>query len=93
MQTREIRSNSHYSIFYSNDDNRQICMRDYKITRNKGEWYRVDVVDSYGNPYYNFFKHAHEANDWIYWVWDNEDWFNSANSQELLANGIILLQF
>ena len=32
-------------------------MKDYKITRNKGEWY-------------------------------NEDWFNSANSQELLANAI-----
>ena len=62
--------------------------KDYKITRNEGEWYRVDVVDSYGNPYYNFFEHAHEANDWIYWIWDNEEWFNSTNSQELLANAI-----
>ena len=26
-------------------------MRDYKITRNKGEWYHAKVVDSYGNEY------------------------------------------
>jgi hypothetical protein len=63
-------------------------MRDFKITRKKGEWYRVDVTDSYGIPYYNFFEHANEANEWIYYVWEKEDWFNSANSQELLANAI-----
>ena len=63
-------------------------MRDYKITRNEGELYNVEVTDSYGKKYQNFFEHAHEANDWIYWVWDNEEWFNSTNSQELLANAI-----
>ena len=26
-------------------------MRDYKITRNKGEWYHAKVTDSYGNEY------------------------------------------
>ena len=63
-------------------------MRDYKITRNKGEWYNVEVTDSYGKKYQNYFEHANEANDWIYYVWSKEDWFNSANSQELLANAI-----
>ena len=62
--------------------------RNYKITRKEGEWYRVDVTDSYGKTYYNFFEYAHEANDWIYWVWGKEDWFNSVNSQELLYNAI-----
>jgi len=63
-------------------------MKDYKITRNKGEMYHAFVTDSYGNEYDNYFETANEANDWIYHVWDKEDWFNSANSQELLANAI-----
>ena len=63
-------------------------MRDYKITRNKGEWYNAQVTDSYGKKYQNYFETAHKANEWIYYIWDNEDWFNSTNSQELLANAI-----
>ena len=63
-------------------------MRDYKITRKEGEWYNTQVTDSYGNKYQNYFEHAHEANEWIYYVWEKEDWFNSANSQELLAKAI-----
>ena len=63
-------------------------MRDFTITRKKGEWYNAEVVDSYGNKYQNYFEHAHEANEWIYYVWEKEDWFNSTNSQELLAKAI-----
>ena len=63
-------------------------MRDYSITRKKGEWYDARVTDSYGNEYQNYFEHAHEANDWIYYIWEKEEWFNSVNSQELLANAI-----
>ena len=63
-------------------------MRNYKITRNKGEWYNVIVTDSYGNEYQNYFEHANEANEWVYYIWDKEEWFNSVNSQELLANAI-----
>ena len=51
-------------------------MRDFKITRNKGEWYYTVVTDSYGNEYDNYFETASEANDWIYYVWDQEEWFN-----------------
>ena len=65
-----------------------INMRDYKITRNKGELYNAQVTDSYGNKYQNYFDTAHKANEWVYYVWDNEEWFNSTNSQELLANAI-----
>ena len=62
--------------------------RNFSITRNKGEWYNAQVTDSYGNKYQNYFEHAHEANDWIYYIWEKEEWFNSANSQELLAKAL-----
>ena len=65
-------------------------MRDFSITRNKGEMYNAQVTDSYGNKYQNYFEHAYEANDWIYYIWSKEEWFNSANSQELLANAIVI---
>ena len=63
-------------------------MRDYKITRNKGEWYHAFVTDSYGNEYDNWFETAHQANEWIYYIWEKEEWFNSVNSQELLGKAI-----
>ena len=63
-------------------------MRDYSITRKKGEWYNAKVTDSYGNKYQNYFETASEANDWIYYIWEKEEWFNSVNSQELLAKAI-----
>ena len=63
-------------------------MRDFTITRKPGELYHAIVTDSYGNKYENFFEHAHEANNWIYYIWENEEWYNSASSQELLANAI-----
>ena len=63
-------------------------MRDYKITRNKGELYNVEVTDSYGKKYQNYFETADKASEWIYYIWSKEDWFNSVNSQELLANAI-----
>ena len=63
-------------------------MRDYSITRRKGEWYDTRVTDSYGNDYQNYFESASEANEWIYFVWSKEDWFNSVDSQELLYRAI-----
>ena len=63
-------------------------MRDFSITKNKGEWYNAKVTDSYGNNYQNYFETASEANDWIYYVWEKEEWFNSVDSQELLYKAI-----
>jgi len=65
-----------------------ISMRDYSITRKKGEWYNAKVTDSYGNKYQNYFETASEANDWVYYIWEKEEWFNSVDSQELLAKAI-----
>ena len=64
-------------------------MRDFKITRKKGELYNAEVTDSYGNKYQNYFEHAHEANDWIYYVWENEEWYDKADSEELLEKAIL----
>jgi len=64
-------------------------MRDFKITRNKGEMYNAEVTDSYGNKYQNYFEHAHEANDWIYYIWENEEWYDKADSDELLEKAIL----
>ena len=63
-------------------------MRDFSITRNEGELYEVKVVDSYGKKYKNWFEFAHECSEWIYYIWEKEDWFNSVNSQELLGKVI-----
>tara|TARA_R100000458_G_C8177697_1_gene175884 strand:- start:419 stop:682 length:264 start_codon:yes stop_codon:yes gene_type:complete len=65
-----------------------INMRDFSITKKDGEWYHAKVTDSYGNKYDNWFEFAHEANSWIYHVWDKEDWFNHVDSQDLLNNAI-----
>jgi len=62
--------------------------RNYNITRKKGEWYDVRVIDSYGKIYHNYCETASEAIDWVYYIWEKEEWFNSVNSQELLAKAI-----
>tara|TARA_R100000458_G_scaffold24159_1_gene21730 strand:- start:1401 stop:1658 length:258 start_codon:yes stop_codon:yes gene_type:complete len=62
--------------------------RNFSITRKKGEWYYAQVEDSYGNTYDNYFEYAHEANDWIYYIWENEDWYENTNEADLLANAI-----
>ena len=64
-----------------------INMRDFKITRNKGEWYNTEVTDSYGNEYQNYFEHAHEANEWIYYIWENEESLQQ-DSMKMLENAI-----
>ena len=64
-------------------------MRDFKITRNEGEWYHVKVTDSYGIEYDNHFEFAHEANDWIYYIWENEKQpLTKKQEMDLLTNAI-----
>ena len=64
-------------------------MRDFKITRKEGEWYHAKVTDSYGKKYDNYFEHAHEANDWVYYIWENEEWYDKTDSEELLEKAIL----
>jgi hypothetical protein len=64
--------------------------RTYSITRNKaGECYNAKVVDSYGNHYQNYFQEFDEANEWIYYIFDKEDEFNSSDQEELLSKAIL----
>ena len=53
-----------------------------------GEWYNVEVTDSHGSKYQNYFETYDEADDWVYSVWEREDWFNSVDKDELLAKAI-----
>tara|TARA_R110000744_G_scaffold40492_1_gene91869 strand:+ start:115 stop:366 length:252 start_codon:yes stop_codon:yes gene_type:complete len=62
-------------------------MRNFKITRKKGEWYNAEVTTTNGEKYQNYFEHANEANDWIYYIWENEEFYEQ-DSMELLANAI-----
>ena len=65
-----------------------INMRDYSITKKSGQLHNCEVIDSYGNEYQNYFDTEQECINWIYYIWSKEDWFNSVNSQELLASAI-----
>ena len=64
-------------------------MRDYSITRKKGEWYDVRVIDSYGKVYQNWFEKSDEARDWVYYIWENEKLLLTHEEEmDLLANAI-----
>ena len=66
-----------------------ISMRNYSITRRKGEWCHAKVIDSYGSGFDNYFEHAHEASDWIYYMWENEKPpLTHEEQMDLLANAI-----
>ena len=63
--------------------------RNFKITRKEGEWYNAKVTDSFGIDHQNYFEHAHEANDWIMYVWAKElPPLTDEEREELLANAI-----
>ena len=64
-------------------------MRDYSITKKSGQLHNCEVTDSYGNEYQNYFDTEQECINWIYYIWENENKFNSANEQELLGKAIL----
>ena len=63
-------------------------MRDYTITKKLGKLHNCEVMDSYGKEYQNYFDTEQECINWIYYIWENEEWFNSQNSQKLLNRAI-----
>ena len=64
-------------------------MRNFKITKKDGEFYNAEVTDSYGNKFQNYFEHAHEANDWVHYIWKNEAPAQTqAEKDESLSNAI-----
>ena len=66
----------------------KMSLREWSITRIEGELYNAKCTDSYGRKAQNWFEHAHDANDWIYYMWEKEDWFANVDNEELLASAI-----
>ena len=64
-------------------------MRDYSITKKSGQLHNCEVMDSYGNKYQNYFDTEQECINWVYYIWENEEWFNSVDEQELLGKAIL----
>ena len=62
-------------------------MRDFKITRNKGEWFNAQVTDSNDNKHQNYFETYEEANKWVYYIWENEEIFEN-DRMESLTNAV-----
>ena len=79
--------NNNGDINHNNNDSK-MSKRDFKITKKQGEWYNTIVTDSYSRIYQNWYETASEASDWVMYIWEKEDWFNSVNSEELLSNAI-----
>ena len=63
-------------------------MRSYNIIKYKNNThFTVNVVDSYGQEYTNFFRTEEECNKYVYGVWSNEV-DNRDKAMESLANAI-----
>tara|TARA_R110001592_G_scaffold333381_1_gene617172 strand:+ start:250 stop:513 length:264 start_codon:yes stop_codon:yes gene_type:complete len=52
--------------------NKQINMRDFSVTKKKGEWYDAKVTDSFGVEHQNFYETEKECVDFIYYIWESE---------------------
>ena len=62
--------------------------RNYSLSQKQGEMWKATCYDSYGEYSENYFETKEEANKWIYWRWENEDWFYHSDSEKLLNNAI-----
>ena len=64
--------------------NKSIKNRTYSISKKPSEMWRATCYDSYNKYAENYFETEEQANKWIYWRWENEDFFqqNSASSKE-----------
>lgn len=47
-------------------------MRDYSVTKKKGELYDAKVTDSFGVEHQNFYETEKECVDFIYYIWESE---------------------
>ena len=67
----------------------KINMRDYSITKKKGEWYSAEVTDRFGSKFQNYFETELECEEWIYYIFDNEkEPLTKEEQMESLANAI-----
>ena len=64
-------------------------MRDYSITKNKGEWYNAKVTDSFGVDHQNYYETEQECIDWIYYIWESEKKPLTKEQESILLNRAI----
>tara|TARA_R100001530_G_C4272501_1_gene143470 strand:+ start:185 stop:442 length:258 start_codon:yes stop_codon:yes gene_type:complete len=66
---------------------RNIKNRSYSISKKPNEMWKATCYDSYNEYSENYFKTEEQANEWIYWRWENEDFFQQ-DSIKLLNRAI-----
>ena len=63
--------------------------RGYDIFKKEGsKMWTCTVIDSYNSCTTNYFETKEQCMEQVYYVWENEDWFNNVDKDELLANAI-----
>ena len=50
--------------------------------------YDAEMVDSYGRHRKCCFNTSKLATEWVYYMWENEDFYNSTNDEDLLGRAI-----
>ena len=66
---------------------KNIKNRTYSISKKPNEMWRANCYDSYNKFSENYFETEEQANEWIYWRWENEDFFQQ-DSVKLLNKAI-----
>ena len=70
------------------------CYRTYSITEVKNSekypygLYDAKMVDSYGRRAQCCFNTRKLATEWVYYMWDNEDFYNSSSEDDSLNKAI-----
>jgi hypothetical protein len=70
------------------------CYRTYSITEVKNSekhpygLYDAKMVDSYGRHAQCYFNTYALAANWVYYMWENEDFYNSSSESDLLSKAI-----
>ena len=62
-------------------------MRDFKITKDSNEFFKVECTDSYGNSTVVYEKNVLDASKFVMDYWENED--DRQDSKELLHRAIL----
>ena len=66
---------------------KNIDKRNYSISKKDGELFNVELTDSYGETYQNYFHTIEEASAWICQIWEDEEILQQ-NSMKLLEDAI-----
>ena len=68
-------------------NNSNMSKRNYTISKKDGELFNVELTDSYGEVYQNYFHTIEEASAWICQIWEDEEILQQ-DSMKLLEDAI-----